>query len=194
MKIKTQLISEMHDVLKEYNFYRNGLVWNRDNCDYIDVIDLQISKSNDMFTINVGIADKSILQTCWGMDGVDVVDEASCTVRSRLGELLYGRDMWWDLSKSDAIDELLNGLHGTLIPFLQRNHSIEHMIDALENDPAARRYPPGIIYLALLYNRKGDGERCANMFESMELNTAWRKKASDILAAVGGRANKAPLK
>lgn len=181
---KKQLITKIEDVLEKYQFYRNGALWNRDYADFVDVIDLQISKSKDMFTINAGVADKFIIRACWGMDGSSMVDEPSCTVRARLGELLHGRDVWWSLSNDDGIEEVLSDIEGVLIPFLQRNHSIDHMIESIENNPAARRYGSGEIFIALLYHRKGESERCKEMFENMKLTGAWKQKASDILASL----------
>ncbi len=90
---KKQLISKVDDILKEHQFRRKGLLWNRDCADFVDVIDLQISKSKDTFTINAGVADKFVIHACWSTDGSGMVEEASCTVRARLGELLYGRDV-----------------------------------------------------------------------------------------------------
>lgn len=181
---KMQLISKINDVLEKYNFYKKGSIWNRNYADFVDVIDLQISKSKDMFTINAGVADKFIIRTCWGLDGSGMVEEPSCTVRARLGELLHGRDVWWNLSEGNGIGEVLSGIQDVAIPFLQLNHSIDHMIETLENDPASRRYPPGVIYLALLHHRKGESDRCREMFKSMKLTGAWNQKASDILATL----------
>ena len=184
MMIKKLLVAKIDQILEEHQFYQSGTVWNRNYPDFVDVIDLQISKSKDTFTINAGIADKFVIHACWGMDGSTVVEEPSCTVRTRLGELLYGRDVWWGLSDENGIEEVLNGIQDAVIPFLQFNHSIDHMIEALENDPASRRYPPGVIYLALLHHRKGEGDRCREILKSMKLTGAWSQKASEILAAL----------
>lgn len=181
---KAQLISNIDDALEKHQFHRKGSLWNREYNDFVDVIDLQIGKSKDMFTLNAGVADKFVIQACWGMDGSDMVEEPSCTIRARLGELLHGRDVWWSLSDGDGIDEVLSGIQDAAIPFLQLNHSIDHMIETLENDPASKRYPPGIIYLALLYHRKGESDRCREMFKSMKLTGAWNQKAWEILTAL----------
>ena len=178
---QAHLISKIDDVLEKYQFYRNGMVWNRDCVDFVDVIDLQVSKSKDMFTINAGVADKFVIHVCWGLDEPGKVDEPSCTVRARLGELLHGRDVWWSLSDGEGIEEVLNGIQDVANPFLQLNHSIDKMIESLESNPASRRYPPGVIYLALLHYRKGEIDRCREMFKSMKLTGAWGQKASDLL-------------
>lgn len=181
---KKQLISKIDEILENHQFYKNGSVWNRNCTEFVDVIDLQISKSKDTFTINAGVAAKFVIHACWGIDGSDVVEEPACTVRTRLGELLHGRDVWWSLTDNDGVEEVLAGIQDTAIPFLQLNHSIDHMIETLENDPASRRYPPGVIYLALLHHRKGESDRCREIFKSMKLTGSWSQKASDILAAL----------
>ena len=181
---KKQLISKIDEILGKYQFSKSGSIWNRSSPEFIDVIDLQISKSKDTFTINVGVANKFVIHSCWNMDGSDVVEEPSCTVRTRLGELLHGRDVWWGLSDDDGIEEVLSGIQDAAIPFLQFNHSIDQMIETLESDPACRRYPPGVIYLALLHHRMGESDRCREIFKSMRLTGAWSQKASDILAAL----------
>jgi Domain of unknown function (DUF4304) len=181
---KAHLILKIDEVLEKYQFHKSGDVWNRDYTDFVDVIDLQISKSKDMFTINAGVASKFVIRACWGFDGSSMVEEPSCTVRDRLGELLHGRDVWWSLSDNDGVEEALSGIQDAAIPFLQVNHSIDHMISTLENDPASRRYPPGVIYLALLHHQKGESDRCKEMFETMKLTGAWNQKASDILASL----------
>lgn len=179
-------MSKLDEVLEKYQFYRSGLVWNRDYADFIDVIDLQISKSKGTFAINVGVAHKFVMQACWDMDGSGVVEEPKCTVRTRLGELIHDRDVWWSIKGGDGVNEALSGIQDTAIPFLQHNHSVDHMIETLEKDPASRRYPPGIIYLALLHYQKGERRRCREMFEAMKLTGAWNQKASEILAALKG--------
>lgn len=181
---KKQLITKIEEVLEKYQFYRKGALWNRGYADFVDAIDLQISKSKDMFTINAGVASNFVIRACWDLDGSSMIEEPSCTVRARLGELLHGRDVWWSLSDDDGIEEVLSGIQDAAIPFLQLNHSIDHMISTLENDPASRRYPPGVIYLALLHHQRGESDRCKEMFETMKLTGAWNQKASDILASL----------
>ncbi len=181
---KIQLASKIDNVLEKYQFYRQELVWNRDYIDFVDVVDLQINNSKNMFTINVGVADKFVTHACWGLNDTNMTEEPSCTVRARLGELLYGRDVWWSLSNSQDIEKALSGIHDVAIPFFQINHDIDYMIESLESNPATRRYPPGVIYLALLHCRKGESDRCKEMFKSMKLTGAWSKKAYDILDAL----------
>lgn len=60
---------------REVSVLQKWAALKRDYADFVDVVDLQISKSKDMFTINVGVADKFVLHACWGIDGSDMVEE-----------------------------------------------------------------------------------------------------------------------
>lgn len=178
---KKQLILTIADVLNRYKFRQENTLWNRNYTNFVDVIDLQISKSKNMFTINVGVADRFVVCTCWGLTDTDIVDEPSCTVRARLGQLLYERDVWWNLSDSEGIAEAVRGIENVAIPFLKLNHRIDSILEYLENDPATRRYPPGVIYLALLHYRLGESALSRKILKSANLTDAWSKKASDII-------------
>jgi hypothetical protein len=181
---KARLTSRINVVLEKHQFFRKGSLWNRNHSEFVDVVDLQISESKNAFTINVGVANKFVLGACWGVDGNGLVDEPFCTVRRRLGQLLHGRDVWWELSNNEILEDVLSGIEDVALPFLQRHHSIEHLIEAIENDPASKRNPPGVIYLALLHYQKGEGARCMEIFKSMKLNGPWGQKASDIFDAL----------
>jgi hypothetical protein len=178
---KNDLISKIGDILERYQFSTNGSLWNRDYADFIDVIDLQISKSKDTFTVNVGVADKFVVRNCWDLDNSFMVEEPLCTVRVRLGELLCGRDVWWNFSDDNGVRQVLSSIQDVAVPFLQKNHDIDKMIESLEGDPAAVRYPPGNVYLALLYYRKGESVRSREMLRSMKLSSAWKQKVSGII-------------
>lgn len=183
MSKKQQFISRIDIVLEQYQFRRIGASWDRVFGDFIDVIDLQVSKSLDMFTINMGVAEKSILDICWGLSNYVVVDEPSCTVRARLGSLMFGRDSWWSLSDASSIEEVLHGIENVGISFLETNHSINQMIKSLEDGSPGSHYPPEAIYLALLYDRKGDRDLARDMLRNLQtrITGEWHQKVSKIL-------------
>ena len=180
------IISEIDNILEGGGFFRVGATWNRVSSDFIDVIDLQVSKSKNTFTINIGVAEKSVTVRCWGSDSVEFVEEPSCTIRARLGELMCGRDVWWPLTGKGSINEILNGINDAAIPFLELNHSVDRMIDLLENSSACK-YPPEVVYLALLYYRRGERDRGLNMLRTLQskLVGGWREKVSEILNGLG---------
>jgi hypothetical protein len=181
--LEKMIVSKIDNLLDKYQFRKIGAVWNRESADFIDAIDLQVGKSGDTFAINVGVAEKTVLTSCWGWHSSEVVEEASCTVRVRLGELMSGRDVWWSFADEVSIDEVLSGIENAAIPFLQINHSIDRMIDTLEGKSSARSYPPEAIYLALLHHRRGDSDRSLNMLRTLQakLTGGWCEKVSGIL-------------
>ena len=99
---------------------------------------------------------------------------------------MCGRDIWWPLSGVCNIEEILHGLEKVAIPFIQKNHSIDMMIEFLEDSPSGGKYPPEAVYLALLYDRKGEGERSREMLRALHAKVvgSWRQKVSEILHAL----------
>jgi hypothetical protein len=91
---QSDLAKILSETLDPHQFRRNGFTWNRHFSDFVDVVELQVSKSQAAYTLNVGIAEKFAIHACWGIEDQDAVEEPSCTIRKRLGELLYGRDIW----------------------------------------------------------------------------------------------------
>ena len=181
---KRHLTARINSILQDYQFSRSRISWNREWPEFVDIIDTQFNKFGDAFTVNVGIADRFVVYTCWGINDPRFIDESMCTVRARLGELLYGRDVWWSLSDEDEVEEALSSIQRLAIPFLEFNHQINHMIEFLENDSASIRYPPGVIYLAILYHRNGQSDRCREVFNSIKLTGAWSEKLSSIIDAL----------
>jgi hypothetical protein len=182
---KKQIIVEINNILEKYQFRRNGETWNREFGDFVDVIDVQVGKSNDIFTINIGVGEKYILDVCWDISPTDFVGESSCTVRTRLGVLLFQRDKWWGLSEAENIDGIIAGLQNEGMKFLQENHSLGGLIATLEESNTAK-FPPEAIYHALLYYRVGEVERSLKMFLNLErkLSGAWREKVLNIRSSV----------
>src|SRR6266568_9007067 len=97
--------------------------WNRRAGQLTDVVTLQIDKSRQKATVNVGVLHPVAYTRCWNRRVPDFVEEPSCTVRARLGELVDGRDHWWSLEHSDVIDDIVRQIARYALPFLHRMHS-----------------------------------------------------------------------
>lgn len=180
---KRQIIAEIDGVLETYQFSRVGATWNRAYADYVDVIDVQISKSRMDFAVNLGIADKFVTNICWDIAGSSLVDESSCTIRCRLGQLLSNKDKWWSVDGEDEIGEVASAIRSEAIPYFERNHNVDRMIEIICNNYSSKTYPPESLYLALLYYRKGDRVRGIEMLKAMQLKLTdgWREKVTQIL-------------
>lgn len=87
------LINKLDNLLKPLEFARKKSTWNRRTDIYVDVIDLQIGKFGSDVTLNVGVFEPEIYLKCW--DHVPkFVHEIDCIVRSRIGGLIDGHDIW----------------------------------------------------------------------------------------------------
>jgi hypothetical protein len=80
-------IAGLDEDLGPLGFERLDRTWNRQSTRFVDVVDLQISKAADSVTLNVGVLDPDY-EACWGTEASKIVDEPSCTVRTRIGHLL----------------------------------------------------------------------------------------------------------
>lgn len=157
-------------ILAAQGFERIGATWSRGSGDYIDAIDLQRSSFRDEVTLNVGVIDKQIAGRLWGA-GLEEPNPSMGTVQVRLGELVHGRDRWWDIDDDAAIGEMLSAVEREAIPFVDRMHSTEAMVEAL--GARARRSTPDNLYFALLKARSGDLSTAC-----VELDTAIRRSVS----------------
>src|SRR5205814_2264561 len=91
--------------LKKAGFARAGRTWNRrrsvERLEKIDVVNLQGSLWNHgergSFTVNLGVLLPEVYVMYWDKDPPKVVKEWQSQVRTRLGQLVDGRDTWYDL-------------------------------------------------------------------------------------------------
>ena len=87
--------SRLDERLKPIGFVRHKDVWNRKLGTFIDVIDIQTSKAGDTITINCGVLNSEVSKLFFGAPLASTsVDEPSCTVRARVGQLIDDKDLW----------------------------------------------------------------------------------------------------
>jgi len=148
--------ARLDELLKPIGFVRHKDVWNRKFGTFIDVIDIQTSKAGDTITINSGVLNSEVSKLFSGAPlGSTNVDEPSCTVRARVGQLIDDKDLWWSLSDSAIEKDVVEKVVTYVLPFLERMHSIEAMEQFLiDANVVKKNYPPPIIYLALLKMKK----------------------------------------
>ena len=90
----TSVLAALDRELVPKGFARRQLTWNRQHGSLVEVVDLQISKSGDTATLNVGVLYRPIYLRCWGQEAEWFVEEPACTVRARVGQLLGNLDRW----------------------------------------------------------------------------------------------------
>lgn len=181
------VIDRIDNLLRPLGFHRHKATWNRRSGPFIDVIDLQISKSDDMFTINAGVFDPEIYRQCWSEEPKGIIREPKCTVRARIGELAAGHDLWWDMdgpNKQETFDRIVETIGSSVVPFLERMHSRKAMEGFLTDAGVAnKRYPPDIIYLAILMYGRGDRDGACALLHDLRQKTVsggWRARVGEI--------------
>jgi hypothetical protein len=183
----SNVIAAMDRVLRPSGFGRNGKVWKRRFAGGFDVVSLQPSKSGEAYYINLGVLDPAIYERCWGHELPADFGEPSCTVRTRLSRQEDGRasELWrWD-SPEEA---LVAALTTEGLAFLEQMHDRAEMESFLEATNVVRqRYPPPIIYLALLKELRGDLPQACDLLRDLAAKTmgVWKTKVADVIANLG---------
>ena len=176
-------IAHLDQVLIPLGFIRYKTTWNRKAGSLVDVIDIQVSKALDTFTINAGVLDVDIHSECWGGEEPSIVEEPLCTVRARIGELVDGKDKWWKVADDMAAEDIALHVDKFVLPFFEKMHSREGMVEHLTNAKVImRNYPPPVIYLALLKRRLGNVHEACALLSELRNNTTgtWHPRITEI--------------
>lgn len=174
---KSTIRNRLDDTLASHGFGRRGATWSRRVPGFVDVIDLQVAKHATEVTINAGVLHPGAYSACWG-DIPPHVEEAFCTVRTRLGELVHGRDEWWSLEQPEVDREIASLTLAHVLPFLDRMHSAAAMEQRLvERKVEKKSYPPDKIYLAALRRELGQTEKaCAMLADLLAAMPSWEER------------------
>lgn len=177
------VVARMESVLKPLGFRRHKATWNRRFDSFVDVIDVQTSKSGDSITVNAGVLHADVHRRCWATDLPAVIEEPSCTVRIRIGQLVEGKDLWWPLSDRGTVSDVVDTVTACVLPFLERLHSLEAMEQFLTTAQVTKsRYPPPIIYLAILKSLQGNGEDACGLLAELARNSVdpWKARIGEV--------------
>jgi hypothetical protein len=182
------IIARLDCELAPIGFSREKTTWNREQHSLVEVIDIQTSKVGDAVTMNVGVLSRPIYFACWGRDADAFVEEPFCTVRARVGQLLDGKDRWWDVSSTGVADEMADCLGARILPFLEHMRSLEAMRDWLASTgmPSAKN-PLSSICFAVLLSQVGDiGAACTALAElERKALGAWKVRAQEVAVRIG---------
>lgn len=175
------LAGPLHSYLKPLGFRRRRNVWNRSSGEFIDVVDVQPSKSLTHVWVNLGVIDPEIYRICWQEKTPGFVVEPRCTVRERLGILADGHDTFWELEDPDASAKVLSLMSTFGVPFLDRMHSREAQLFELGSRPLL---PPNVMYAAILMSklgRRNDACQTLATYEAKGIG-AWVTRAKELRA------------
>ena len=182
------LVFRLDEMLSPRDFRRHKHTWNRQAEALVDVIDLEVSKSVDAAYVNVGVLDPEIYARCWLTEPPKFALEPNCTVRSRLGLLMGDHDVSWPLGEEAAGDEIAAAIQEFALPFLERIHASGALKRHLEASRAmTQRYPPPIIYCALLKHRRGEKAEAEQMLRGLRARTdgPWAARIDGVLQGLG---------
>jgi hypothetical protein len=182
------IISKLDDLLKPLGFTRQKTAWNRRSGYVVEVIDVQVSKAGDTATVNAGVLDTEAYMTLWGSESPAFVEIPDCTVTARVGELIDGKDLWWQLNDGQVTDKVSKAITDHMLPFVKRMRSRQDMVQWLTDTRVVKKkYPPPIINLAILQNLLGSSsEGCALLAEVQKKAIgAWRARAAEVAERLG---------
>jgi len=184
---KRAFIAQLDGVLKPLGFARKGVTWNRKNNSVIEVVDVQTSKFGNGFTINAGVLDPDVHSRLWNTNASNFVHQPSCTVCVRIGELIDGRDKWWELNDPTGTVEVAVKVTAYVLPFLEQMCTRQGMERWLtDTQVVKKKYPPPIISLAIIKSSLGEtAEACAILNELQKSAGAWRPKIVEIANQIG---------
>ena len=176
--------AELDAILRPVGFARHKVTWNRRSGDFVDIVDLQRSKSGDMITMNLGVLHALVYRKAWNQELPEFLDEPSSTVRARIGQLVNGKDLWWADADFPVGENLRDLCKRFVLPFLDGLHSVEAMEEQLVRQGVeARPYPLPKIHLALLRFERGDRAGARNSLLELRSKTTepWRARIDEVL-------------
>jgi hypothetical protein len=186
----TKLIGLAVDsVLKPHKFVRKRFTWNRKAGVFIDVVDVQLSKSRDMVTVNTGVFHREIYARCWSEEPPDFIQEPLCIVRARVGQLIDNEDVWWELTDAHSVEDMKAKIATYVLSYLDKMHSFEAMDQFLTKMGVLKaKYPPPIIYLALLKSTLGDVAGSLEVLENLKTSSKeWNDRIEKIITLIKDR-------
>jgi hypothetical protein len=187
MMFPSNIVLALDEHLKPIGFNRKGSTWNRRFSGFVEVIDLQVSKSRDRVTANAGVLDPLVYKTVWGEEPPEFVKEPISTVRVRVGELLDQRDWWWASENQEVSGEIIHIVNELILPFLQRMRSREQMISWLgKAEVVKRRQHPETLALAVLMNLMGRNTEACKIVTNTNISFgAWRSRYEEVASRLG---------
>lgn len=186
--MEKRLVVSAHDCLHPHGFRRQGLTWNRRKDSFVDVVEVQRNKGGDKVTANFGVLNEEAYFLFAGAAAPTWISEPICTVRARVGELIDGKDKWWSLDDTQELDGMVDRLTEVALPFFDRLHSDHGMEKQLSSVPVShQRYPPPVIYLAILRSRLGDRAEACKLLHTLHerTNKAWKMKVLEVCNRLG---------
>jgi hypothetical protein len=174
----------MTALLKNLGFRRRGRTYNRTVADgVVHAVNFQMGQFPigdyviaglresyyGRFTVNLGVMLPAVLKLESGQDPPAFVPEHYCEIRERLGTLVYGDDVWWDLDHQIAATarSMVELMDRAGLPFLDQYESYSSVVSQLDEGGTLPSSNAGRSALvgALICAATGERERAAKFFD-----------------------------
>ncbi len=182
------LATHVDGLLTQHGFVRKGWTWNSCKGSSVGVIDLQIGKTKDAVTVNVGVLCPEVYRLCWGKEVPSFVEEPECTVRARIGELSDGKDLWWAINDENINDGIISKISAYALPFIERMQSRKEMENHLiQSGVLTKKYPLPAMALATLKAIDGHMTEACEILNDLTKRVVgpWRIRVSEVAKRIG---------
>jgi hypothetical protein len=139
-----------------------------------------------LFTINLGVYVPEVARHHCGGDAKSWVQEYHCCVRTRLGNISGGHDIWWPARiNDDVIEHIYRRLELGGLPFLDRFSTRDKIIaewrDRLENLSHSYLISPPRIVMAIILAERGESDQAREFLTQQVLETRNNLKHSEYV-------------
>jgi hypothetical protein len=180
MSSATNAVKVMDAALRPYGFHRKSKTWTRRINDVHHVIDIQLSKSADSATINIGVFDADVHEVCWG-EAAKSITEPYAVFRTRIGHLLGDRDIWWSLQSSEDAALMARASVEAALPRLNRVCDRKTLLVEMTAEQAMPSEKLRSIQVAILTAFNGRLGEAINCLDDVESDGGpWASRAAEV--------------
>jgi Domain of unknown function (DUF4304) len=186
-----EVLSALGAELAGHGFRRRGHSFVRETPECWAVINIQRASYSSAYqqsiTIDLGIASKRLLR----FDGAaeDAPDEAACHWRARVGDLLDGRDRWWEISDlqspNPVIAEICDLLSANAVPLLAFGSSDVGLLELGISRPTHTMHEYEVLrhrlFVAVAAGRSDLVEPTITRLRERSRTPAWKAKTEAFL-------------
>jgi hypothetical protein len=149
---------EIAPFLKQLKFSKTGHNFNKRINGLVQVFNVQKSQWNDKthvsFTFNLGFFHDLLYKTAWDKTYIPkVIKEYDCFLNTRIGHLINGTDIWFQLNQDTIYEELRKDIRDILEtsvqPLFLKYQTIESFDSIFNNEPTNNP----LQYVGRIYDR-----------------------------------------
>ena len=179
-----EIIIKINDLIYPLGFKRLRHNWNRHRGNLVDVINVQKSQFDNIFTINIGLIDKTVHNIMWNERDREFFSHVEGPVYMRAGDLVSDYDVWWRID-GDSIIEPMTILESRIVPFFNEFHSINELWQYMDLNRLRIKYSPDAILnfsiISYMIGKKADYEEFIQFARNFK-SDGWREKTPKIEA------------